>query len=153
MNRFGAVVVGSCAALAFAGCSHRPATTSTSPGARTAEHLTLPKGKLPVTLAITDVAISTAAQPVLRIGFKINNGLKTMQLCDPTYFEIELAGGSTIPADQAADNTCSPDSLDPKATGTARMYFDLTAPYTGQLALLMLSRDGKTVGATTTTLH
>jgi len=154
MNRFGAaLVVGACALATLTGCSPKSSGTSATRVSQRAEHLTLPKGKLPVKLGITDVKISTAAQPVLQISFSVLNGLKTMQLCDPTYFEIKLADGSTIQADQAADNACNPDSLDPKASGTARMYFDLTAPYTGQLALIMLSREGKAVGVTTTTLH
>lgn len=137
--------------LTVTGCTQQARTTGTP--APTAKTVALPTGKTPVSMSITEVAISSASQPVLRVGFKLTNGRKVMTLCDPAYFYIQLTDGTTIAADQAADNACTPDSLDPKASGTARMYFDLTAPYRGKLYLLMEDHNGKVIGVTDTTIQ
>jgi hypothetical protein len=137
--------------MTLSGCSQQTKTTAT-PGTATLK-IAIPNGKLPVSMTISDVAISSATQPVLRVGFKITNGQKNMLLCDPSYFYIQLGDGTTIPADLAAENTCTPDSLDPKASATGRMYFDLTEPYTGKLYLIVEARAGKVVGVTTTVVR
>jgi hypothetical protein len=139
------------ALLAVTGCSQSTQTSGTP--APTIKKIAIPTGKVPVSMGITELAISSASQPVLRIGFKLTNGRKVMLLCDAAYFYIELADGTTIAADQAADNSCTPDSLDPKVGGTGRMYFDLSAPYRGKLYLLMEDQKGKVVGYTETTIQ
>lgn len=144
-----AVIVAACV---IGGCSQKTPTTAATSAGQT-KTIAIPKGKLPVTLGITGVAISTAAAPVLRIDASVTNGKKSMILCDPAYFFIELADGTTIAADQAADSACNPDSLDPKAAGTVRMFFDLGAPYAGKLTLIMESSDGKVVGTADTVIH
>lgn len=155
MIRFRASLM--CAAVLIAGliaggCTQKaPNAAATSP-AQT-KTISIPKGKLPVSMSITNVAISTAAQPVLRIDTSLTNGRKSIILCDPAYFFIELADGTTISADQAADSACTPDSLDPKASGTARMFFDLAGPYTGKLTMIMESSDGKVIGTAATLIH
>jgi len=141
-------------ALAVLGvCACSSSSSTGASGVSTLKPLAIPAGNLPVRLDITQVKVSTGATPVLLIGMQITNGLKQMQLCDPSFFSIELADGTRLPADQAADNVCTPDSLDPKATGSATMYFDLASAYTGKLTVIMESSSGAVVGATTTVLH
>lgn len=142
------------ATIAVAGCSGGSGGASNSPSPSPSPAQTaLPAGtKTPVTFTFTDVAVATGGNNTLRVGFTIINSTDDPQLCDPSEFSIQLSDGTVIADDDSADNQCTPNTVDPRSTGQAQMYFDLPHPYTGDVTLMMIV-DDKVVGQGTTTLH
>ena len=152
------------------GCSHKEQTTSnssSSEGAATTETVASPLvsaepqasiaayssvGKTLVTFNFTDVAVTTSGAPLLRLGFDMKNGENDPLLCDPSEFLVQLADGSTIAADAGAEDTCTPDTVDPGATGKVVMFFDLKNAYSGPVTLLM-SVNNAVVGRGSTDGH
>jgi hypothetical protein len=142
------------AAIALAGCSGGSGSASSSPSPSPSPAQTaLPAGtKTPVTFTFTDVAVATGGSNTLRLDFTIINSTDDPQLCDPSEFSIQLSDGTVIADDDSADNQCTPNTVDPRSTGQARMYFDLPHPYSGVVTMMMIV-DDKVVGQGTTTLH
>jgi hypothetical protein len=146
------LIAGTVAALGLTGCtgsSQSSASPSPSPAPlRTA----LPSGtKTPITFNFSDVAVATAGVNTLRLGFAISNNSKDPQLCDSSEFYAQLDDGTVVPADGSADNSCSPDSVDPNGIGKATMYFDLPHQYTGGVTLFMVVNDA-VIGQSSTTV-
>ncbi len=140
-----------CTLAAFTGCTNSQNSSSSSssssasaaPGSSAApEHTALPTtAKTPVTFNFTDVATATGGANTLRVGFDIKNDSQDPLLCDPSEFNVQLDDGSVIAADQSADNSCDPNSVDPKSTGKAVMYFDVPSNYTGNVTLFLVVND------------
>jgi hypothetical protein len=106
-----------------------------------------------VTFQFTDVAMTTSGSPVLRLGFDVKNGGKDPLLCDESGFSLQLADGSTLSPDAGAENTCSPDSIDPNTTAKAVIFFDLPSGYTGPVTVVMRNSDNSIAGRGTTQVH
>ena len=151
----------------LSGCTHKEdtsssATSSTSSSAATeaaspasevsTATLPPPGKKTPVTFQFKEVAVSTQSAPVLRIGITIMNGSSDPLLCDPSEFSVRLSDGSMVAADTSADSICTPTTVDAKGTGDATMFFDLKAPYSGIVTLLM-TVDNAVVGLGQTQVH
>ena len=145
-------IIGAAAALGLAGCTgSSQSSASPSPSAEPL-HTALPSGtKTPITFSFSDVAIATAGANTLRLGFSIVNDSKDPQLCDSSEFYVQLDDGTVIAADGSAENSCSPDSVDPNTTGKATVFFDLPHQYTGNITLFMLVNDA-VVGQGSTTV-
>ena len=130
------------------GSSQGSSSASPSPP----DHTALPSSaKTAITFNFNDVAIATGGANTLRLGFDIENGSNDPQLCDPSEFNVQLSDGTVIAADASADDSCDPNSVDPKSSGKAVMYFDLPSAYTGTLTMFMVVDDA-VVGQGTTTL-
>jgi hypothetical protein len=145
-------------ALLVSACTQNQSSSSssssspTAAGAATPSHTALPaSAKTPVTFGFTDVEVATGGSNTLKMTFTIANGSKDPQLCDPSEFSVQLSDGTVIDADGSADNSCSPDTVDPNGSGTATMYFDLPSAYTGVVTMFMVTND-TVVGQGTTTL-
>jgi hypothetical protein len=142
------------AVWSLAGCngSHSSSSASPSPAAAPA-HTALPAGtKTPVTFNFTDVEVATGGSNALKVTFSISNQSKDPQICDYSEFSVQLSDGSVADADGSADNSCTPDTVDPNGgAGTATMYFDMPHPYTGPVTMFMVVND-TVVGQGTTTL-
>jgi len=151
--------------ILLCGCSHKEQTTtnsSSSEGGVTSETATTAPasaeavatslGKTPVTFNFTDVAVTSSAAPLLRLGFDMKNGASDPLLCDASEFSVQLADGTSIAADTGAEDTCTPDTVDPGSTGKVVMFFDLKNAYTGPVTLLM-SVNNAVVGRGSTNVH
>jgi len=157
MRRLPFVFAASCAAVslfAIAACSGgsgQGAAASPSPSAAPA-HTALPADtKTPVDFTFTDVEVATGGSNALKLGFTIVNHTKDPQICDSSEFSVQLSDGTVVAADGSADDECDPDSVDPGASGTGVMYFDLPNPYTGPVTMFMVVGDD-VIGQATTTL-
>jgi hypothetical protein len=154
MHRFGSLTIALGLTMCLAGCSgSSQSSSSSSPSPSAAPARTaMPDGtKTPVTFTFTDVAVATGGSNTLRLGFVIVNGSADPQLCDPSEFSIQLDDGTVIQADDSADNSCDPNSVDPSSSGKVVMYFDLPGSYTGGLKLIMIANDA-IVGQGSTTV-
>jgi hypothetical protein len=142
------------AALFAASCGSGSGSASSSPSPSAAPAQTaLPSGtKTPVTFSFSDIAVAAGGSNTLRLGFTIVNATDDPQLCDSSEFSIQLSDGTVIAADDSADNTCTPNTVDPRSTGTATMYFDLPHPYAGDVTMMM-NIDGNIIGQGTATVH
>ncbi|MBV8171870.1 MAG: hypothetical protein JO219_08065 [Candidatus Eremiobacteraeota bacterium] len=129
-------------------CAKKETTAPPAAASPTASQAVLPV-RHDVDFNFSDVAVTTSAAPLLRLGFSIHNVSKDPIQCDPSEFSITLSNGSTVQADQSADNKCDPDSIDPGATGNAIAFFDLASGYTGDVTLSMTVNDA-VVGKGTT---
>jgi hypothetical protein len=155
MQRRLAIISAACAAAMFltacTGGGSGGASASPSPSAVPAQTALPANAKTPVTFTFSDVSVATAGAHTLRLGFTLANGSADPQLCDPSEFSIQLDDGTVIQADASADNTCTPDSVDPSTTGNVTMFFDLPASYAGGVTLMMIV-DDKIIGQGSTTL-
>lgn len=141
------------ALLCSAGCGGSASSSASPSPSPSPLQTALPAGtKTPVTFTFSDVAVATAGNNTLRLGFTIVNAADDPQLCDASEFSVQLSDGTVVSADDSADNTCTPNTVDPRSTGTAIMFFDLPRPYTGPLTLMM-NIDGTIVGQGSTQLH
>jgi hypothetical protein len=138
------------------------ACRSTSHGTAASEQVS-PKPATPIPAAVrakeyvaitfTDVAMTTAGAPVVRLRFVAKNNGSDPVLCDESQFSLQLANGTTLAADPGANNVCDPDTIDPGATSNIVMFFDLPAGYAGSVTLIMRSPSNVPVGQAETTLH
>ncbi len=106
-----------------------------------------------VAITFTDVAMTTAGAPVVRLRFVAKNNGSDPVLCDESQFSLQLANGTTLAADPGANNVCDPDTIDPGAASNVVMFFDLPAGYAGPVTLIMRSPSNVPVGQADTTLH
>ena len=136
--------------LAAAGCSKKEATSAPAGESPAASTAPLPV-KTAVMFNFDDVGISTSGPPILRLGITIHNISKDPVECDPSEFSIQLADGTVVTVDESAENKCTPDSLDPGATGKALVYFNLPTNSPGTVTLSMTA-GGAIVGRSTTTV-
>ena len=95
--------------------------------------------------------MATGGANTLRLGFDIMNNSQDPLLCDPSEFNVQLDDNTVIAADDSADNSCDPNSVDPKSTGKSVMYFDVPSNYTGNVTMFMVV-DDVVVGQGTTTV-
>ena|SRR5579864_3599766 len=155
------------APLILFGCSHKEQTsTSSSSNESTTESASASAETTPSpeaaasAVAVTtgptfaafnfnDVAVTSSAAPLLRLGFDLKNNGTDPLLCDPTEFAVQLSDNSTISADTGAEDTCDPDTIDPGSTGKVVMYFDLKSAYSGPVTLIMTANNA-VVGKGTT---
>lgn len=132
------------------------ATGSSTPAATESSAQAAPsaaaKQNLYVTFQFNDVAVTTSAAPVLRLGFVVKNGGSDPLLCEESGFSLQLADGSTLEPDAGAENRCDPDTIDPGSSGKGTMFFDLKSGYTGSVTLLMSDND-TIIGRGTTQVH
>jgi len=141
--------------MGIAACSGSSSSSSSSSPSPSAAPLqtALPAGtKTQVTFSFGDVSIATGGDNTLRLGFTINNATGDPLLCDPSEFSVQLDDNTVVAADQSADDTCDPGTVDPQSTGQSTMFFDLPNAYTGGITMMMIV-DGKVVGQGTTALH
>ncbi len=97
--------------------------------------------RISASFTFNDVSVTTSGQPVLRLGFDIQNTSKDPLQCDPSEFSIRLSDGTAIAADESAENKCDPDSVEARSSGKAVMYFDLKSAYSGPVTLTMTTND------------
>lgn len=139
-----------CSGSSQSSSSSSSSTTTTSASAPA--HTALPSNqKTPITFSFTDVSVATDGANTLRLGFDVANKTQDSLLCDPSEFYLQLGDGTVLAADQSADNSCTPDSVDPGATGKSVMYFDLPSSYTGPASLFIVINDA-VVGQSATTI-
>jgi len=154
------------------GCTHKEQSSTTTTGNETSSTseattgapeanasatvesaVTIPPNT-PVTFNFTDVAVTTGAAPVLRLGFGVKNGFKDPLICNESEFSLKLSDGTVLQTDSGAENSCTPDTVDPGTTGTGNMFFDLPSGYSGPVTLIMRSSDtNDIIGAGTTQVH
>lgn len=144
MKRSIAVICAVACLLLIAGCTKKESNAPASGASPQASQAAFPLRKQ-VEFAFNDVAVATSGTNLLRLGFTVHNISKDPVQCDPSEFSITLSDGTVIPADQSAENKCTPDSIDPGTTGTARAYFVLKPGYTGPITLSMAA-NGAIVG-------
>ena len=145
MHRTLFVALAACAMVATAGCTGNSRSTSSSSdttAGATPDHTALPTtAKTPVTFTFNDVSIASGGANTLRLGFDIANNSQDPLLCDPSEFNVQLDDNSVVPADDSAANNCDPNSVDPKSTGKAVMYFDVPSTYSGNVTMFMVVND------------
>ncbi|MDQ6781046.1 MAG: hypothetical protein M3Z37_07850 [Candidatus Eremiobacteraeota bacterium] len=138
------------AALLVSACSHKDqTTTSNSSNTTTTDAATnasiepaapaspMANGPSIAKFTFSDVAVTSSAAPVLRLGFDLKNTGSDPLLCDASEFSIRLSDDSTIPVDSSADVSCTPDTIDPGASAKGVMFFNLKGPYSGPVTLIM----------------
>jgi hypothetical protein len=140
MKRYIAAIFALAMLFAASGCAKKESTAPPAAASPAASRPVLPV-RHDVDFNFSDVAVTTSGAPLLRLGFSIHNVSQDPVQCDPSEFSITLSNGSTIQADQSADNKCDPDSIDAGATGQAVMFFDLASGYTGTVTLSMTTND------------
>jgi hypothetical protein len=144
------IVAIGCVILLFAAAACSKKESANSPGGASPAASTAP---LPLKTAVTfnfdDVGISTSGPPILRLGVTIHNISKDPVQCDPSEFSVELTDGTVVKVDESAENKCTPDSLDPGATGKAVVFFNLPTNTPGTVTLSMTANDA-VVGRSTT---
>ena len=159
MHRHLAFAVAVAAVVGLAGCTGSSQSSSSSsstteggsPAPAATGHTALPTtAKTPITFNFTDVAIATGSN-TLRLSFDIANNSQDPLLCDASEFNVQLDDGTVIAADGSADNSCDPDSVDPKTSGKAVMYFDAPSSYTGNVTMFLVV-DDVVIGQGTTTI-
>lgn len=146
-----------CMMVAAVGCSHKEQTPANNASGGTQSAATpIPaavKAKEFASLNFTDVAITTSNPPAARLRFDVKNGSQDPLLCDESSFSAQLSDGTVLSPDAGAENTCTPDSIDPGSTAQATIFFDLPSGYTGSIDVIMKSPDNTVVGDGTTNIH
>lgn len=154
MHRLGILAITVVATVCLAGCGGgggQGASSSPSPPAVPLHTALPPSAKTPVTFNFTDVAVASAGSNTLRLGFDIANNTSDPLLCDASEFSLQLDDGTVIEADSSADSICTPDTVDPKSSGKATMFFNLPKSYTGGAILLLVVNDA-VIGQGSTTV-
>jgi hypothetical protein len=149
--------------LLAAGCTHKEQTTtnsSESAGAAessaSSEQQTTapaPSVKQYVTFQFSDIAVTTSAAPVLRLGFTVKNGGSDPLLCTESAFSLQLSDGTTLAPDAGAENRCDPDTIDPGSSGKVTMFFDLKNSYSGPATVIMRDNTNAIIGQGTAQVH
>ncbi len=137
------------AAATLGGCAKKDAGTAA--GASPEASQSQMPFRSEVAFQFNDVSVTTSGPTLLRLGFNIRNNANDSVLCDPSEFTVKLSDGTVIGADTSAEDTCTPDSIDPGQTSKAVMFFDLTNGYTGPIELSMAGTNA-IIGRGTTTI-
>jgi hypothetical protein len=146
---FGMTALLAAVATTFGGCAKKDAGTGAgaTPGAAQASMAF----RNEVSFRFTDVRVTTSGPTIMRLEFAMHNNSNDTVLCDPSEFTVKLSDGSVVAADASAEDTCTPDSIDPGQTGSAVMFFDLATSYTGPIELSMAGTNA-IIGRGTTTI-
>ena len=148
--------------LATASCTHKEQTTTSSSESANAaspapgEQPTpapVTSSKLYVTFQFSDIAVTTSARPVLRLGFAVKNGGPDPLLCTESAFSLQLSDGTTLDPDSGAENRCDPDTIDPGSSGKATIFFDLKNSYSGPVTVIMRDNSNAVIGQGTAQVH
>ena len=137
--------------IVTAGCSKKESTSAPAGGASAAASQAPLPVKTAVMINFNDVSVSTAGPPILRLGFSIRNISKDPVTCDASEFTIQLPDGSTVSADESAENKCDPDLLDPGTTGKVTVFFNLPTSSPGTITMSMMANNA-IIGRQSTTV-